>query len=167
MISVRIRIIRKQEGMTQAEFAEKLGTSRANIAGYEAGTREPSGAVKTLICEIFQVSKDWLENGEGEMYHKKTRHQAVSEFTEKYFNGPNDLCTHVVEVLSLFSPDTWAELDRIIRAVEHPAEYEQKAVPAVSYPFASLDSEYGRRAASASASVSKKPEHPRHERRSY
>lgn len=41
----RLKRLRKELDITQQEFADKLGTARNNIAGYETGKRQPSDAV--------------------------------------------------------------------------------------------------------------------------
>ena len=51
----RIKKLRKELDLTQQEFADRLGTARNNIAGYETGKRSPSDAVISLICTKFNV----------------------------------------------------------------------------------------------------------------
>ena len=46
----RLKQLRKELNLTQQEFADKLGTARNNIAGYETGKRNPSDAAISLIC---------------------------------------------------------------------------------------------------------------------
>lgn len=67
----RIRKIRKELDLTQQEFAERIGVSRANIGKYETGVSEPSTAVLSLICREFDIREEWLRTGEGEMYKPK------------------------------------------------------------------------------------------------
>lgn len=64
----RIKYIRKKEGLSQQKFADKLGIARGNIAAYEVGKNAPSDAVISLICSKFNVNKDWLLTGKGDMY---------------------------------------------------------------------------------------------------
>ena len=64
----RIKRLRKVFNLTQQEFAQKIGTHRNNIAGYETGKRSPSEAIISLICREFHVSETWLRTGEGEMF---------------------------------------------------------------------------------------------------
>jgi transcriptional regulator with XRE-family HTH domain len=64
----RIKQVRKDQKMTQEEFAAKLGVKRNTIATYEMGRSDPSSAVTSLICKIFNVNRKWLEDGIGEMY---------------------------------------------------------------------------------------------------
>lgn len=64
----RIKEIRKKEGLSQQKFADKLGIARGNIAAYEVGKNSPSDAVISLICSKFNVNKEWLLTGKGDMY---------------------------------------------------------------------------------------------------
>lgn len=64
----RIKNIRKKEGLSQQKFADKLGIARGNIAAYEVGKNAPSDAVISLICSKFNVNKEWLLTGKGDMY---------------------------------------------------------------------------------------------------
>ncbi len=61
----RIKKIRKYRSLTQQEFADRLGITRNNIAGYETGKRSPSDAVISLICTKFGVNENWLRTGAG------------------------------------------------------------------------------------------------------
>lgn len=63
----RIKQVRKSHNLTQQEFADRIGTPRANIAGYERGIRAPSEAMISLICREFHVNEAWLRTGIGEM----------------------------------------------------------------------------------------------------
>lgn len=64
----RLKRLRKTLGITQQEFADKIGIKRNTIATYESGRNEPIDAVISLICREFNVSEKWLRNGEGEMF---------------------------------------------------------------------------------------------------
>ena len=69
-ISDRIRIIRKNTGLNQTLFGEKLGISRSVIKNIELNvykTGIPENIVK-LICCKFNVNENWLKMGIGEMY---------------------------------------------------------------------------------------------------
>lgn len=67
-IGERIKAVRDSLDVTQAIFAEKLGTARNTIANYEIGRREPMEATIKAICREFNVSYDWLKYGTGEMF---------------------------------------------------------------------------------------------------
>ena len=63
----RIKEIRKDAGLTQQEFAEKIGSARNTIANYEIGNRNPSDAVIRSICREFKINEEWLRTGIGPM----------------------------------------------------------------------------------------------------
>lgn len=67
----RIKKIRKAEGLTQQEFADRLKIKRGAVANYEVGRNVPIDAVVALICQTFNVRETWLRTGEGNMYDPK------------------------------------------------------------------------------------------------
>ena len=64
----RIKQIRKDAGLTQTEFANRLGLSQNYIAQIECNSRCPSDRTAADICKIFNVNEEWLRTGRGEMY---------------------------------------------------------------------------------------------------
>lgn len=64
----RIKQIRKDKGLTQVEFGEKIGVKGNTITNYETGLRNPTDAVLLAICREFCINKDWLLTGKGDMY---------------------------------------------------------------------------------------------------
>lgn len=83
MIGERIKTLRKALGLSQTDFAARIGTVQNTITGYETGRREPSNQVLTLICLEFRVSEDWLRTGEGEMF-VPTPSTVVDQLCEEY-----------------------------------------------------------------------------------
>ena len=67
-IGDRIKKIRKELDLTQAEFGARIGSVQNTVTGYESGRRNPSTPVIALICEKFGVNETWLRTGEGEMF---------------------------------------------------------------------------------------------------
>ena len=75
----RIRELRKHLGLTQKEFADRLGIKPSAIANYEGGN-VPIDAVISLICREFSVSEKWLRTGEGKMTVSSTRDEEIASF---------------------------------------------------------------------------------------
>ncbi len=67
-INDRIRIVRKDKGLTQKEFGEKIGMKANSISDLESGKNAVSNLVIRGICREFNVNLAWLQTGEGEMY---------------------------------------------------------------------------------------------------
>lgn len=66
----RIKMIRKNLKLTQAEFGQEIGTTRDAIANYENGRVAPDRTTRMLICSKFNVNDAWLETGEGVPYNE-------------------------------------------------------------------------------------------------
>lgn len=62
----RIKQIRKNLGMTQAQFGERIGVKGNTITNYEIGNRIPSNAIISSICREFHINEEWLRTGIGE-----------------------------------------------------------------------------------------------------
>lgn len=70
-ISGNLRLLRKRQGWSQSQLAEKVNLNRGNIASYESGTAEPS------ICKLLRISR---------LFDVSTR-----DFTRKDFHLPGEL----------------------------------------------------------------------------
>lgn len=59
----RIYNLRKKSGLSQEEFADKLGVSRQAVSKWETGQSVPDAEKAAAIGAFFGVSLDWLING--------------------------------------------------------------------------------------------------------
>ena len=66
--SERIRLIRKELNLTLEKFGEKLGVGKTAISKLEKGERSLTDQMARSICREYNVSYDYLINGEGEMF---------------------------------------------------------------------------------------------------
>ena len=66
-LNERIREVRKYLGLSQKDFAEKVGISQRSVSwGEQPGNNVPDSTIKSL-CIVFRISESWLRTGEGEM----------------------------------------------------------------------------------------------------
>ncbi len=56
----RIREIRTEAKLTQAEFGEKVAVLQDTVSLWENGKSAPSAEYLAAICRIFRVSADYL-----------------------------------------------------------------------------------------------------------
>lgn len=66
----RIKLVRKNEGLTLEKFGERIGITAPSCSNIENGKKNPSGQTIRSICREFDVSETWLRTGEGEMYNR-------------------------------------------------------------------------------------------------
>lgn len=65
MFKDRLRQLRIERNLTQAEIAKAIGVSSATIGNYEQGTREPrNNEMWKKLADYFNVSVDYLMNKE-------------------------------------------------------------------------------------------------------
>lgn len=103
----RLKYLRKSRNLTQAELAENIEISRANISKIEKDEISPLAKNLVHICTFFDVSADWLLMGEGDMdkntiedahldeneHEDETKHEPSNptsredEFFEEYINA--------------------------------------------------------------------------------
>jgi transcriptional regulator with XRE-family HTH domain len=79
----RIRSVRAAAGLTQPEFAEKLGLTKNFISLIENGQREPSDRTVRDICRVFGVNEIWLRTGVGEPFTPLSRSEELAAIFER------------------------------------------------------------------------------------
>lgn len=60
LFAKRLRELRKEKGLSQVELGERLGYGYTAISNYESGRNEPSFSDFIRICEILDVSADYI-----------------------------------------------------------------------------------------------------------
>lgn len=84
-IGERIKRLRlsQEPKMSQEQFARRIGATPTVISRYEAGLREVPSTVIHSICREFNVCREWLVNGKGEM-NVPTASKALDEVARRY-----------------------------------------------------------------------------------
>lgn len=126
----RIKTLRKTLGLTQKQFAEKIGVKQNTVAQYEIGRNIPTDMAINLICREFGVNEIWLRTGVGDPFQKKERVQEMTElFADLMNDRPESFRTRLITALLRFSPDgpEWAALESIYNSIQ--AEAEKKTDP--------------------------------------
>lgn len=62
-VGQRLREARKEKGLTQQELAEEAEVLITNISHWERDKNEPSLYNIWKICEVLEVSIDWIAEG--------------------------------------------------------------------------------------------------------
>ncbi len=110
----RIKQIRKESGLTQVEFGEKIGVKGNTVTNYETGLRNPTDAVLLSICREFNISEEWLRTGNGEMRKKRTRNQELAAFANDIMEDVDDsFKKRFVLALSKLNESDWETLKKI------------------------------------------------------
>ncbi len=123
----RIKAIRQECGLTQQEFANRIGVKQSTIATYESGRNEPIDAVISLICREFGVNEIWLRTGSGNMRQPTTQEERIASFVGNALQDePESIRRQLLADLSMLTPDDWAALATIARHVTEERAKRQK-----------------------------------------
>lgn len=138
--SQKLKLLRNQLGLTQEEFANRIGVSRNSVANYETKVREPVAAVFSLICREFNVNEKWLREGVGEMFlsderislDEYARIHGITErerlIIEKFLKVDPSKRRYIIEALSDFfeQQDEEDEIDAKVEAYRQELLAEKK-----------------------------------------
>lgn len=115
MISERFKQLRDRIGISQTEFGAGIGVSRSVINNIERGVTDPSDVFLNHLCDVYDVNREWLETGEGEMFAPTTEQAETARMIEAISDSP--------AMRSLLA--TWAQLSDHNKAVfeEYAAAY--------------------------------------------
>lgn len=88
----RLKLLRNDAGLSQQEFAKRMGVSKSSINMYERGEREPGLETLEAIADYFNVDMDYLL-GKSEYKNKSAWLKTVdinanqTDDLSKYFNA--------------------------------------------------------------------------------
>lgn len=116
----RIRMLRKELGLTREEFAQQLGfKSRGKIDNLELGRTEPDEAFLKLICNTFHVNYQWLINGNGDMFAPLERSQIITDFVGDLIKEEDSFKTRLIEALAKLDDTEWEVLEKLAESLSH------------------------------------------------
>ena len=100
----RLKLLRKELGLTQEKFAERLNIKRNTLANYEIGRNEPIDAVISLICREFNVNETWLRTGEGEMFKERSPSDEIGYYVEDLleYEGHGNFYDMIIEMMKKY-----------------------------------------------------------------
>ena len=81
----KLKLIRKTNKMTQAEFAESIGISRGNLANIERGIVKPTQIFINCVSLMYHVDKNWLlDDTDDDLSRLNGNANVLSLITDKY-----------------------------------------------------------------------------------
>lgn len=108
----RIKEVRKDNRLTQADFGERIGVKGNTIGNYELGLRNPTDAVILSICREFKINEEWLRTGNGNKYNfpKDETAAIVSELLEEK-NPTYDIIRSIMKTYQKLDPKSQKAID--------------------------------------------------------
>lgn len=78
----RVKLIRKQLGMTQEQLAQRLGIGKAALSMIETGKAGLSTRNRNILVQDLNVNPGWLEEGRGAMFNAEPDLRAFMRRTD-------------------------------------------------------------------------------------
>lgn len=94
----RIREVRIQLGLSQADFGKRIGITRSSVSKLESNENNPSEQTIKLICREFNVSYDWLTKGVGPMYVPQS--DSDIELITRAMEGKNENKKQLIRIMA-------------------------------------------------------------------
>ena len=102
-IGDRIYSLRKDLGLSQGAFGEKIGIKKSSVSSMEKNKSNPSEQTIKSICREFNVNYSWLVTGSGEVFLKTD--DALFEALAEEYNLSEIHMRMVKEILKLDDHD--------------------------------------------------------------
>ena len=107
----RIKEIRSARNMTQSDLAKIMNCTKMTISRYESGDREIDSYTINRLCEIFQITADYL------LCRSNTPEPSVSEEDARLLRAYREAPDHIrIAILAMLQLDG-----------ESPAAHEARA----------------------------------------
>lgn len=121
MVNERIKQIREEHGLSQAEFAKRINVSDAAVSKLESGKNNPSKQTIKLICSEFHIQYQWLTEGTGPKETPYT--SSIDQLIDEKMAGESELARSIMKSFAKLPDSEWTRLKEIIDSVRkegHP-----------------------------------------------
>jgi transcriptional regulator with XRE-family HTH domain len=106
--SERLRELRTQYDYSQQDLADKMGATKQMISQYERGVRKPDLDTLTALCDIFNVSSDYLM-GKSDVTVRLLNTEDLKRLNSSQ-NAPATIAAHFEG--DDFTDEEWREIER-------------------------------------------------------
>ncbi len=102
-LSENLKIIRRDNNLSQEQLAEKLGVSRQAVSKWESGQSYPEMDKVLLICKLFNYNIDELMNENVKIVEEtKESKSVVNKYAKDFFN-------FITKTIDMFSSMKWKQ----------------------------------------------------------
>lgn len=126
----RIKAIRKEAGLTMAEFGKQLGVTMNYVYMMESGKREPSVATARELCRQFAIDAHWLQTGEGPMHSAVSgAAEAAAAVSRLLEEEPDSTAAVVISELLALNPHgpEWEAIGALLQRIEARTKKDQES----------------------------------------
>ena len=111
----RIKIVRKNNKLSQEEFGNRIGITKSSVSLLESGKNRPSEQTIKLICKEFNISYLWLTQGFGSM-EEQTEFSAMARI-DAIMTGENETAKRIFKAFAKLDEKEWELLAKLIKDI--------------------------------------------------
>lgn len=140
----RVKEIRIALGLSQDAFGAKLGLKRAAVSRIESGAVNLTETNVILICERFNVSREWLLNGIGEMFLPESS-DSLDALAEQYDLTPleREIFENYCKLSKAQRLAFWDVMQKIVGSSAQSGGAEEAASSGVTAAEAAYEKSFG------------------------
>ena len=112
-VNGRILCVIKSIGITQSDFANRIGIRQSSVSQICSGKSGVSDRTISDICRVFGVDEIWLKTGVGEMFRPKSQKEELAEIFAQVLDS-DDARARMVGAFSMLPEDAYPALERAI-----------------------------------------------------
>lgn len=110
----RIKQIRLHLGLNQTELGKRLGVTNGAVSKVEAGDNSVSSQFLSALLREFNINKEWLETGKGEMFAETTLAKRAKKAVSTRLTTDNEFILKTFAALGEMSVEDWAVIEKFI-----------------------------------------------------
>lgn len=119
----RVKQLRKELNLSQQELANGIGFTKMSISRIENDKVKLNSRNAKLICSTYDVSYDWLMNGEGDMFTRANEF-ILEAFADKY--NLDDFDKEIIRMYATLSEETKNEIKKKIERLNKEIDEKNK-----------------------------------------
>lgn len=113
-MNLRMRQAREKLNLSQAAFGDGAGVGLGVIKNIDYNRTEPNSLYFDLLCKAYNIDRQWIETGEGEMFRESTQDERIAQFVGKALADKSDkFKVELLDILAGMNEDDWKALKRI------------------------------------------------------
>ena len=121
-INERIAFLIKDQGLTQAKFAEMFHFRQSNVSKICNGTVTPTDSLSDAIGTELNVSLAGLEDGVGEMYVQRSANEDLALLVSNIMSDADDsFRKRFISLLMALPPEKWSEIENFVKKLNGDA----------------------------------------------
>lgn len=125
-INERVKVLRKELGLSQKEFGEKIAVAQGYLTNIETGKRDVTTKMAKLICLQFKVNEEWLRHGKGEMFQEISQENELAAYCAQICAGRDDHMANIILAYMRLEDSSKAVINKFIDGLLESAKETKK-----------------------------------------